>query len=270
MLMKWISNRDFRGSARAWLEKIHLQYEKDIRHSIENTDIIYPSNSSAMELEENSVVVNPNITLIDADTTTAIFKYYSEDKKIAVLNFANYMEPGGGFLRGAMAQEECLCHESTLYPVLSAFEEKYYRRHSEKMDDFLYDDEILFSKDILFIRDDKEVFADVISSAAPCIIEDLKYRDSYYEEYCLLMRKRVDAILVAANRNRDVDVLILGAFGCGAFGNDPRDVARIFMEAISDLREKNTIKEIVFAIPKVSNNINYSVFKEIISETISN
>ena len=95
--------------------------------------------------------------------------------KIAVLNFANPYEPGGGVLRGAMAQEECLCRCSDLYNVLAQpyFLKHYYQHHYQNSDHY-FSDRLIYSPNIIVLKSDdsipqildKPFCADVITCAA--------------------------------------------------------------------------------------------------------
>ena len=192
---------------------------------------------------------------VEVNTTFATAKEYLQDAKVAVLNFANPIRPGGGVQNGAMAQEECLCRSSNLYCCLreeKVFED-YYLYH-RKMDHYLSTDRLIYSKDITVFKNDNRIPAlmparnwfqvDVITCAAPYLIGNVNIDQNSLKRVFL---KRIQNILDAAILNQ-VDTIILGAFGCGAFKNPPDLVAQAFYEVIYDWDYKKYFKRIVFAI----------------------
>ncbi len=211
------------------------------------------------------------ICLEDLDTTSAVFK--AKGKKIAVLNFASYYCPGGGFMQGCTAQEETICAESTLYQVLSARADYYEHRNKQSnsnnmiskddaYNESLYGSDILYTPDIVFVRGDEEKKVDVITCAAPNAREFIEQETSgsfyytwHYVEATIIpildryILSRIKHILLAANAN-NIDTLILGAWGCGAFGNQPKSVAKAFKESIDAYAGNMTIENYLFAIPK--------------------
>lgn len=111
-----------------------------------------------MELEKQHEIKNiPKEVVMDIDTVSAIIseKERNSRNSICVLNFASYMYPGGGFLKGSMAQEEALCHKSTLYPVLKKCE-LYYAWNTEHRNGGMYENRALFSKSILLRMEGNE------------------------------------------------------------------------------------------------------------------
>ena len=192
---------------------------------------------------------------VEVNTTFATAKEYLQDGKVAVLNFANPIRPGGGVQNGAIAQEECLCRSSNLYCCLreeKVFED-YYLYH-RKMDHYLSTDRLIYSKDITVFKNDNRIPAlmsarnwfqvDVITCAAPYLIGNVNIDQNSLKRVFL---KRIQNILDAAILNQ-VDTIILGAFGCGAFKNPPDLVAQAFYEVIYDWDYKKYFKRIVFAI----------------------
>lgn len=177
--------------------------------------------------------------LFDAtDSVSAVLKYYDASKKEAVLNFASYKEPGGLFLKGSMAQEEALCHESTLYNVLNTFRDTYYKWNNERKNGALYLNRALYTPEIAFMRDDTktgqsfEVTCDVITCAAPNFLTAQKYCNVEAEENDKVLYDRCRFVLSVANDNA-VNTLILGAYGCGVFGQDAYRVGQIFGTLLS-------------------------------------
>lgn len=179
------------------------------------------------------------------------FDYRRE--RIAVLNFASAIHPGGGVKKGSSAQEESLCRCSTLYPTLdqSFLHEKYYEPNYAAGDP-LHTDACIWSPGIVICKTDgglpqriaPEGWAtvDVISCAAPNLN---KMIHNYYnpeaakpvtlsrkEQYMLHLKRARHIMHIAASRQ--AEVLILGAFGCGAFANDPWAVACAFRNALAD------------------------------------
>ena len=194
-------------------------------------------------------------------TYEAAIKLHGEypDRRIAVLNFASATDPGGGVTRGASAQEECLCRCSTLYPVLDTpqLKEAYYTPNRSK--DNLHDDTCIYTPDIVICKTDEDmpkrtdsfVTVDVISCAAPnlratpaniynhegkIILHITK--DELYE----LHYERAMHILHAAHSS-GADMVVLGAFGCGAFRNDPSVVAAAYRDVIERYRHMFDIIE---------------------------
>ena len=173
--------------------------------------------------------------------------------KIAVLNFASATNPGGGVARGSRAQEESLCRCSTLYPVLAdpKYWGAFYGFH-RKRHDARYTDLCLYTPGVKVIKSDTALperldekdwlSVDVITCAAP----NLRERPSNEmnpqagealhlsdEELLALHKKRGRRILAVAAAN-EADVLVLGAFGCGAFRNPPEIVAKAYRELLPE------------------------------------
>lgn len=188
-------------------------------------------------------------------TTFDIAKRYCTLGKVAVLNFANPENPGGGVQLGAMAQEECLCRSSNLYVCISDHNvfDKYYGYHRSIQSHF-YTDRLIYTKDVTVFKDDSLVpqmlpenewfDVDVITCAAPYLA---KRKHTNRAALLLLLKSRVKNIIEAARDNK-VDYLILGAFGCGAFKNPPLVVAEAFRQIIDEQKYRKDFKHIVFAI----------------------
>lgn len=199
---------------------------------------------------------NENASIdVYAGTTFDVAKRYCSLGKVAVLNFANPENPGGGVQHGAMAQEECLCRSSNLYACISdpnVFDE-YYGYHRGIRSHF-YTDRLIYTKSVTVFKDDNLVpqmlpenewfEVDVITCAAPYLAKRKHTNGAALFE---LFKSRITNIFEAA-RDNNVDYLILGAFGCGAFKNPPLIVAEAFRRTIEEQNYLKDFKQIVFAI----------------------
>jgi uncharacterized protein (TIGR02452 family) len=159
------------------------------------------------------------------------------------LNFANGVNPGGGFLHGARAQEEALCRSSALYLTLEG--DPMYAAHQRRGDQASSDWAIL-SPDVRFFRDEdgtplaQPYLLSVLTCAAP--VAEPHARDAAAE----LLRQRIGRVLAIAHAYA-YDGLVLGAWGCGAFGNDPATTARDFREALNG-PFLGAFRQVVFAV----------------------
>jgi uncharacterized protein (TIGR02452 family) len=158
------------------------------------------------------------------------------------LNFANGVTPGGGFLVGARAQEEVLCRSSALFVTLEG--DAMYEAHRQRPDRASTDWAIL-SPDVPFFRTDDGTPLDtpwrlsVLTCAAPVA-------DGADGEAAELLRQRIEHVLAIAEAYA-YEALVLGAWGCGAFGNDPGRTARDFRDALCG-PFRGAFRQIVFAI----------------------
>ncbi len=251
-----------------------------LKDSIQNSiqqQKIYPQEMQ-IECNKNRFSQNVKITVSTKRTFEAAKNYSQIDEnqpspntqKICVLNFANSVHVGGGVIHGARAQEECLCRISTLYPAISDSKPKknFYEKHLQQ-NDFLGTDDIIYTPNVTVFKSDTDIpevleqkdwfTSDVITCAAPCLY-DLEKPLSEQELYALHL-SRWKKILTVACKN-DVDTLILGAFGCGAFGNPPELVAKACKEALKDF--ENTFVNIEFAVFCTPNKMeNFESFKRV-------
>lgn len=125
--------------------------------------------------------------------------------------------------------------------------------------------EPLYSPDIIFEREGKICYCDVITCAAPNKRAAQKYCNVSDEENSRVLESRIDFILDMA-RTHKVDILILGAFGCGVFGQSGEEVAKIFHKLL--LREEyDCFESVVFAVP-ASKNGNFQSFYDCFSSEI--
>ena len=187
------------------------------------------------KIYDDIISYDNDIEVIDSTTENAIFKFIKNGTIPCVLNFASFIKPGGGFIKGSFAQEEALCHVSNLYNVLLAFKDHY--NNNRKKISFangLYDNWAIYSPGIYFKVVDFEAYANIITCAAPnyTIFKTKSGNDILYDE---TLRSRIKYVLDIAKDN-DQKILILGAYGCGVFGNDPIKVATIFKSLLRNFK----------------------------------
>lgn len=195
-----------------------------------------------------------NKTEIEFVNNTTIGAVMDESEKSCVLNFASYKTPGGGVLKGYGSQEESLCYPSNLYSSLLEFKTDFYDKHIiEGMNYGLYTSEALYSEDVsIFRTEDLEIISpykvmNVITMAAPYAKTVRRYRPYLEERIYPTLQYRCQRVLEIAASNKQ-EVLILGAFGCGVFGNNIDDLVNIWYELLnSDF--KNVFKKVIFAVP---------------------
>lgn len=234
-------------------ELMEEKYHKEIQYSIQNT-----KEYSSID-NPNNKGITTNIQVIENDTVSALFDLYknNSNKKYIVLNFASYTSPGGGFIRGSSAQEECLCMESFLYNVLKA-QEDFYSWNKEHMNNCLYTDRGLYSKDIYFFKDNQVVKADVLTVASPNKRRFVENKNYSLDDNDNALENRIRFLLNIAQENSDENtILILGAFGCGAFRQDPEVVSKLFKQYL--VNGKYNFQEVIFA---VTSGHNYDVFEK--------
>ena len=221
-------------------------------------------------LEKEPLKVNrePNADaariVISAKRTFEAAEQY-RGKRVCALNFASSKNPGSGVVNGATAQEECICRISTLYPCLveDRVFDKFYQPHRTIFRDTLYNSDLIFTPGVVSfktddnapkLRPEEEWFSvDVITCAAPNLgAFSGRLTDSELEE---LISKRMERVFITAV-NEGAEVLILGAFGCGAFRNPPEVVARA-MKKLTDKYSRyfETVEFAVYCTPKNPTNL---------------
>jgi uncharacterized protein (TIGR02452 family) len=155
---------------------------------------------------------------------------------VACLVFASARNPGGGFLNGAQAQEESLARGSALYPCLRAAGD-FYRDHRAEPN-LTYSDRVIYSPAVPVFRDDKGALAPTpylvsfLTAAAPNRTAIVRSQAEHTDDIPAILLRRATRVLevAAAHGHRR---LVLGAWGCGVFGNDPATVANAFTTALS-------------------------------------
>lgn len=171
------------------------------------------------------------------------------ETNVLALNFASAKNPGGGFLRGAKAQEEDLARCSALY-TCQLTQRAYYdaNRASGSM---LYTDHMIHSPDVPFFKDDRLAPLDapfvvsILTAPAPNAGEARNRREA--GRVTEVLDDRAGKVLaVAADRGHST--LVLGAWGCGVFRNDPVEVAKIFERHLASERFRGAFSRVVFAI----------------------
>ncbi|WP_042397023.1 TIGR02452 family protein [Streptacidiphilus carbonis] len=176
--------------------------------------------------------------------------YAAGPGEVAVLNFASARNPGGGYVRGARAQEEDLCRHALLYHCLLRAPE-YYEAHRAS-GDLLYSDRVIWSPGVPVIRgEDGGLLAEpypvsFLTCPAPNAGQVLRRDLQAGPGIEAALRRRSGRVLEAA-AGHGVRRLVLGAWGCGVFANDPRSVAASFHDHLAG-GFRHTFDEVVFAV----------------------
>lgn len=248
-----------------------------IKNSIEQQEMFFAYNTVEYEIvggRSGRVVVSGKRTLEASES------YAKSGKKVCVLNFASSTNPGGGVVHGSSAQEEAICRCSTLYPCLNTkvMWNQFYNPH-RSADNPLYNDDCIFTPDVKVFKGDTNFpellpeadwwNVDVITCAAPNLRKvpsthmnpnaGSKKADVSYQGLKELHTSRINRIFEVAVAN-NAEVLILGAFGCGAFCNPPELVAEVFAKCTEKYRECfDVIEFAVFHTERETEN--YKAFK---------
>lgn len=248
----WTNKEKMAERAVLHTKKMEDKYQSEIQDCINNTQCF----TDKVDDYKNLKLLNNLIVMEDTDTVSSIFNHHNEGI-VAALNFASYKNAGGCFIGGSTAQEESLCHASYLYNVLRKCN-SYYEYNNAHKNNALYTNRALYTQSIRFFKNQKSVCCDVITCAAPNYYAAYKYRRMDKESNSIALKQRIKFVLDVAEYNK-VNTLILGAFGCGVFGQDPREVATIFKEELAS----HNFNKIIFAIPSEHND-NYYWFNEIL------
>ena len=183
-------------------------------------------------------------------TLDSVRAEYEEDPKLLCLNFASARHPGGGFLKGSEAQEESIARASGLYKCLMKAEPYYIaNRRSETC---LYTDHIIYSPGVPVFKDEEgELMNEAIRTAiitAPAVNTGVVKRQEpeNVDKIVSVMSRRIDMVLAICKKHEH-QTLILGAWGCGVFGNDPAEIAGMFNELLTN-KYKNQFRKVVFSI----------------------
>lgn len=203
-------------------------------------------------------------------------------QRIAVLNFASPTNPGGGVKRGSSAQEESLCRCSTLYPTIDQrwLWDKYYTPNRNAHDP-VGTDACIYSPGVVICKTDDSipvrlppeefVTVDVLTCAAPNLRERPwnPYNPGSGSAVSLTKEQQVEIHLKRAKHilhiaaSHGAEILILGAFGCGAFRNDPEAVAAAYRDVLAEYGKY--FDEIEFAVYcRGYETGNYDAFRRIL------
>jgi uncharacterized protein (TIGR02452 family) len=212
---------------------------QNLRDCVKRTRVIGPGDWESI-VEAGGAVADlpaPAHIQVTGETTLGAARRLVEKEHchhVLALNFASAHNPGGGFLSGSQAQEESLARSSALYSSLQAGREYYEENRRGKS--LLYTDHAIFSPNVPVIRDDdgtllnRPYVVSFLTMPAPNV-GAMPTGDPDVRRVGEIFRRRVGYIfsLAAAEGYRE---LVLGAWGCGVFGNDPKEVAQIIHERL--------------------------------------
>ncbi|GIO85698.1 TIGR02452 family protein [Paenibacillus faecis] len=224
------------------------------KHSEENSELITPERGAELVRASAGLPRLPQAaarSVANEATVKAILDFAEAGKEqVGVLNFASAKNPGGGFLNGAMAQEESLAASSGLYET-QLRNEGYYKAN-RACGTMMYTDHAIYSPDVVFFRDprfeliERPVTASVLTLPAVNYGQVLlKGEDPLEAERVMKDRMRLALAIFAHKGDRN---LILGAYGCGVFRNDPVKVARWWRELLDDEGFGTLFAEIRFSV----------------------
>lgn len=248
-----------------------INEDPDLKHSvsasIQNTKVYYENDYPQFQSNAASM----DITVTKERTFEAVKRLKEEfpDAKIAAMNFANAFHPGGGVKNGAGAQEECLCRCSTLYPCIASKQAAGYYRHHQDLAGRIATDSLIYTPDVTVCKTDTDIpermlkedwyQTDVITIAAPNLCGMVL---SFQQLYSIHFQRITHMLTVAAHEN--TDILVSGAFGCGAFRNDPSAVSKAFQDAIVSF--PHVFEHICFAVYcSPADSTNYDSFMKTFS-----
>ena len=214
---------------------------------------------------EKPAPVLPEVTVLDASATQAILdngRGYAQFCDMAVLAFASFTNPGGGYIQGYLGQEATLCADSYLYNVLDKQRKWYGENRRRNINCELYRNRALVVPAVRFDRNHVHAYADVIVAAAPNV---KRARQEYrVSDDALLgaLRDRIRFVLAICDE-LGREKLVLGAWGCDNNGFDAEAVAELFRKELASGDFK--VKQVFFAVPSTRWDEDFAKFEHVLA-----
>ena len=214
---------------------------------------------------EEPAPVLPEVTVLDASATQAILdngRGYAQFCDMAVLAFASFTNPGGGYIQGYLGQEATLCADSYLYNVLDKQRKWYGENRRRNINCELYRNRALVVPAVRFDRNHVHAYADVIVAAAP---NAKRARQEYrVSDDALLdaLRDRIRFVLAICDE-LGREKLVLGAWGCENNGFDAEAVAELFRKELASGDFK--AKQVFFAVPSTRWDEDFAKFEHVLA-----
>ncbi len=214
---------------------------------------------------EEPAPVLPEVTVLDASATQAILdngRGYAQFCDMAVLAFASFTNPGGGYIQGYLGQEATLCADSYLYNVLDKQRKWYGENRRRNINCELYRNRALVVPAVRFDRNHVHAYADVIVAAAP---NAKRARQEYrVSDDALLdaLRDRIRFVLAICDE-LGREKLVLGAWGCDNNGFDAEAVAELFRKELASGDFK--VKQVFFAVPSTRWDEDFAKFEHVLA-----
>lgn len=229
------------------------------KFSLENSFLIRPeeAKSIAEKYKNSSDKHECKVKVVNQATVQSVLELCNKGfKNIGVLNFASAKNPGGGFLNGALAQEESIAIGTGLYETQLKNEGYYLANRAFRS--MMYTDNMIYSKDVVFIRDEslalleKPQTASILTSPAVNYGQVLLKKEDGIKAQ-KVMKDRMRMILSVFAQQEDKN-LVLGAYGCGVFRNDPKVIGEYWRALLYDENYISYFDNIVFAVFDKSKN----------------
>ena len=248
------------------MKEIFVFLPKDVKRIADNKDF-----------QHVHVMGRIGVGCVNMDSYSLAIKRYSDcsymfnkkSKPILVLNLANPVNPGGGVRRGSKAQEEDLCRKSSLLLSLESSKASAYYKYNKSLNTYMGSDAVMITPQVEIIKDEKgnlldeSVIVSVMTCAAPMLRDGMEGLTD--QEYQDMVYGRITGMLKVA-AHLGYEVLILGAFGCGAFANDAHVVSDLFYKVLKEfdydgMKAKDFFRRIDFAVlSRSADQYNYKEF----------
>ena len=239
--------------------------EEQVAEDVEGAEAAEEIAEAESAPAEEPAPVLPEVTVLDATTTQAILdngRGYAQFCDMAVLAFASFTNPGGGYIQGYLGQEATLCADSYLYNVLDKQRKWYGENRRRNINCELYRNRALVVPAVRFDRNHVHAYADVIVAAAPNV---KRARQEYrVSDDALLdaLRNRIRFVLAICDE-LGREKLVLGAWGCDNNGFDAEAVAELFRKELASGDFK--VKQVFFAVPSTRWDEDFAKFEHVLA-----
>lgn len=236
-------------------KKERVSISKDVSSMLDQTILYTPKDANQIhQIVKPKTNYETNIEVTSETTLEACRRLKTERNiKVAALNFASAKNPGGGFLKGSRAQEESLARSSSLYLSLKSKPEMY-EYNAKKIKTCLYSDYMIYSPNVPVFRLDNGSLLDepyhisfITSPAVNAGVVKSREPLTAQQRIPVVMKQRIEKILSVCLYHGYTHI-VLGAFGCGVFRNNPSDVAKYFEEVLNQPKFKHAFEHITFAV----------------------